>query len=164
MIPHKAVVLSPLGIALMQGRRGDDIGVFSPPLPHVYGANLMNGMFLIGNKIVPYTRFDAACTLADIARYRATIFDGVATMWMFLLNAPELQTANVASLRLRAPGLQQRLDALEAEKAKLEQQFLLPEPTPVRFHPNVSEVYRRRVGFAHSLQAAGTSRLFAAFD
>ena len=50
---------------------------------------------------------------------------------------------------LRAPGLQQRLDSLEAEKAKLEQQFLLPEPSPVRFHPNLSEVYRRRIEKLH---------------
>ena len=50
---------------------------------------------------------------------------------------------------LRVLGLQQRLDVLEAEKAKLEQQLLLPEPTPVRFHPNLSEVYRRRVEKLH---------------
>ena len=104
MMPHEAVVLSALGVALMQGRRADDIGVFSLPLPHVYGANLMNGMFLIGNRVVLHARFDAARTLADIARYRATIFDGVPTMWMFLLNAPELQTANVSSLRLGCTG------------------------------------------------------------
>jgi long-chain acyl-CoA synthetase len=104
MLTHKAVVLSALSIALVQGRQADDIGVFSLPLPHVYGANLMNGMFLIGNKVVLHARFDAARTLADIARYRATIFDGVPTMWMFLLNAPELQNANVSSLRLGCSG------------------------------------------------------------
>ena len=104
MMPHKAVVLSALGIAVLQGRRADDIGVSSLPLPHVYGANLMNGMFLIGNKLVLHSRFDAARTLADIARYRASIFDGVPTMWMFLLNAPELKTADFSSLRLGCSG------------------------------------------------------------
>lgn len=104
MQPHRAVVLSALSIALLQKRRADDIGVFSLPLPHVYGANLMNGMFLNGNKVVLHARFDAARTLADIARYRATIFDGVPTMWMFLLNAPELKTADVSSLRLGCTG------------------------------------------------------------
>jgi long-chain acyl-CoA synthetase len=104
MMPHKAVVLSALGIAVLQGRRADDIGVSSLPLPHVYGANLMNGMFLIGNKLVLHSRFDAARTLVDIARYRASIFDGVPTMWMFLLNAPELKTADFSSLRLGCSG------------------------------------------------------------
>ena len=104
MMPHKAVVLSALGIAVLQGRRADDIGISSLPLPHVYGANLMNGMFLIGNKLVLHSRFDAARTLADIVRYRASIFDGVPTMWMFLLNAPDLKTADVSSLRLGCSG------------------------------------------------------------
>jgi acyl-CoA synthetase (AMP-forming)/AMP-acid ligase II len=40
----------------------------------------------------------------DIARYRASIFDGVPTMWMFLLNAPELKTADFSSLRLGCSG------------------------------------------------------------
>jgi len=104
MMPHKAVVLSALGLSVLQGRRADDIGLSSLPLPHVYGANLMNGMFLIGNKLVLHSRFDAARTLADITHYRATIFDGVPTMWMFLLNAPELKTADVSPLRLGCSG------------------------------------------------------------
>ncbi len=104
MMPHKAVVLSALGIAVLQSRRADDIGVSSLPLPHVYGANLMNGMFLIGNKLVLHSRFDAARTLADIGHYRASIFDGVPTMWMFLLNAPQLTTADFSSLRLGCTG------------------------------------------------------------
>jgi long-chain acyl-CoA synthetase len=104
MMPHKAVVLSALGVGVLQSRRADDIGVSSLPLAHVYGANLMNCMFLVGNKLVLHSRFDAARTLADIAHHRATIFDGVPTMWMFLLNAPELKTADVSSLRLGCSG------------------------------------------------------------
>ena len=45
---------------------------------------------------------------------------------------------------LRAPGLQQRLDELEARRVA--QQDLATRPTtPVRLHPNLAQVYRRQV-------------------
>jgi site-specific DNA recombinase len=52
---------------------------------------------------------------------------------------------------LRSPGLQQRLDALEAHKLELERSLAAaPMPAP-RLHPNLAEVYRQRV---ERLQAA----------
>jgi site-specific DNA recombinase len=46
---------------------------------------------------------------------------------------------------LRAPGLQQRLDGLEARKANLEQELAADPPPPVRLHPNLAQLYRRQV-------------------
>ncbi len=46
---------------------------------------------------------------------------------------------------LRTPGLQAKLESLEATKAELTGRLEAPAPTPVRFHPNLSEVYRRKV-------------------
>ncbi len=45
---------------------------------------------------------------------------------------------------LRAPGLQQRLDELEARRVEIEQSLAAP-PSPVRLHPNLAELYRRQV-------------------
>ena len=45
---------------------------------------------------------------------------------------------------LRAPGLQQRLDELEARRIDVEQSLAAPT-TPVRLHPNLAQVYRRQV-------------------
>jgi hypothetical protein len=45
---------------------------------------------------------------------------------------------------LRAPGLQQRLDELEARRIEIEQSLAAP-PSPVRLHPNLAELYRRQV-------------------
>jgi long-chain acyl-CoA synthetase len=104
MLSHRAVYLAALTLGMMQSRRSDDIGVFSLPLPHVYGSILMNGMFLFGNKIVVHPRFDPAAILRDIEAYRATIFDGVPTMWMYLLNAPELASTDLSSMRLGCVG------------------------------------------------------------
>ncbi|WP_188517771.1 recombinase family protein [Alsobacter metallidurans] len=49
----------------------------------------------------------------------------------------------------RAPGLQARLDALEAEKADIARQLAAPAPNPVRLHPNLAEVYRLKVASLH---------------
>ena len=105
MQSHRAVILNALSICMMHaGRRAEDIGVLALPLPHVYGMIVMNGAFLTGNKVVLHRRFDPARTLHDIEAHRATTFDGVPTMWMFLLNAPELATTDLSSMRLGSVG------------------------------------------------------------
>ncbi|WP_111539125.1 recombinase family protein [Palleronia aestuarii] len=53
----------------------------------------------------------------------------------------------------RTPGLLQKLEEAEARKAELEAQLNTPEPSPVRLHPGLSELYRRKVAdLAASLQ------------
>jgi hypothetical protein len=46
---------------------------------------------------------------------------------------------------LRGPGLQDRLSALEAEQARLQDILRRPAPSPVRLHPQLAEAYRHRV-------------------
>ena len=46
---------------------------------------------------------------------------------------------------LRSPGLLAKVEALEAEKARLEAALAEPAPSPVRLHPNLSELYREKV-------------------
>lgn len=41
---------------------------------------------------------------------------------------------------LRAPGLQQRLDELEARKVELEREITTEPASPVRLHPNLGQV------------------------
>ena len=57
---------------------------------------------------------------------------------------------------LRAPGLQQKLDELEARKASLQAQLVsAPAPAP-RLHPNLAEVYRQKVSaLENALHAPG---------
>jgi site-specific DNA recombinase len=45
----------------------------------------------------------------------------------------------------RGHGLRDRLTALEAERAKLEDELQKPPPSPIRLHPYLAESYRRRV-------------------
>jgi site-specific DNA recombinase len=46
---------------------------------------------------------------------------------------------------LRITGLKDKLLALEARLAEIEQNLSAPAPSPVRLHPNLSELYRRKV-------------------
>ena len=46
---------------------------------------------------------------------------------------------------LRTPGLLAKIEALEAEKARLEAALAEPAPSPVRLHPNLAELYREKV-------------------
>ena len=50
---------------------------------------------------------------------------------------------------LRAPGLQQRLDELEARRTAIEECLAASSTTPVRLHPNLAQVYRRQVEQLH---------------
>ncbi|WP_242494210.1 recombinase family protein [Salipiger sp. IMCC34102] len=54
---------------------------------------------------------------------------------------------------LRTPGLLQKLEETEARKADLQARLAAPEPSPVRLHPGLSDLYRRKVAdLATSLQ------------
>ncbi len=46
---------------------------------------------------------------------------------------------------LRSPGLKQKLDALEQEKAELERELAKDHAPALRLHPNLADVYRRKV-------------------
>ncbi len=55
---------------------------------------------------------------------------------------------------LRASGLQQRLEELEARRVTLEQGLAAEPTSPVRLHPNLAQVYRRQVErLQHALKA-----------
>jgi site-specific DNA recombinase len=46
---------------------------------------------------------------------------------------------------LRGAGLQQRLDELEERRNEIEQELPSQQPTSIRLHPNLAQVYRRQV-------------------
>ena len=50
---------------------------------------------------------------------------------------------------IRVPGVQQKLDDLDARRTTLEAELKAPPPLPVRMHPNLAEVYRQHVASLH---------------
>ncbi len=104
MLTHQAIVLNSALTSNLHARTGDDICYTSLPCAHVYGNVVMNGNFFLGGKLVLHDRFDPAETMGFIQEYQATVFDGVPTMYFFMLAHPEFDQFNLSSLRLCAVG------------------------------------------------------------
>ena len=83
----------------------DDIVITVLPLFHVFGlSSILNVCVRFGCTMSLIPRFDPATVLAAIQRDRATIFEGVPTMFISLLSYPELDTYDVSSLRIAISG------------------------------------------------------------
>jgi long-chain acyl-CoA synthetase len=79
------------------------IGVL--PLFHIYGLTVVLLRTIAdGSQLLLRERFDAATTLDDVARLRATVLYGVPTIWIALLNHPAAQTTDFSSLRAAFSG------------------------------------------------------------
>jgi long-chain acyl-CoA synthetase len=98
MQSHRAVITNGAMTSQMQMRGPQDCVVSALPCPHVYANVLMMGMMMFGTKLVLHRMFDPVAAFADIAAHKATIFDGVPAMYMFMLNSPAIKDADLASL------------------------------------------------------------------
>jgi long-chain acyl-CoA synthetase len=98
MATHRAVLLNSAMTANMHVRTAADTVVTGLPCAHVYGNVVMNGAFLYGYTLVLLERFDAIQALEAIQRHRATMFEGVPTMYQVLLDRPELEGYDLSSL------------------------------------------------------------------
>ena len=104
MQSHRAVLLNCALTATMHGRDERDVVVTALPAPHVYGNVAINGTFLVGGTVVLMERFNAAEALALVDEHRATLIEGVPTMYAMMLAAPEIERADLSSLRRSTVG------------------------------------------------------------
>ena len=104
MQSHRAVFLNSAALFAVQTRTDRDVLLSALPLPHVYGNIVMNGTFMAGATLVMMERFDPAQALAAIQRHRATVFDGVPTMYAMMLADPSLPGTDLSSLRICGVG------------------------------------------------------------
>ncbi len=104
MQSHRAVFLNSAALSAVQTRTDRDVMLNALPLPHVYGNVVMNGTFMAGATLVMMERFDPAQALAAIQRHRATVFDGVPTMYAMMLADPSLPGTDLSALRICAVG------------------------------------------------------------
>ncbi|HKZ79372.1 MAG TPA: long-chain-fatty-acid--CoA ligase [Pyrinomonadaceae bacterium] len=98
MLTHRNVLLNSALTANMHVRTAADTVVTPLPCAHVYGNVVMNGAFLCGMTLVLLERFNDADVLDAIQTHKATMFEGVPTMYMYLLNCPELNKYDLSSL------------------------------------------------------------------
>ena len=99
MHSHHNVLMNAQLTALMHGRQERDTVVTALPLPHVYGTVVMNSTFITGGTLVLHSKFDESAILNSIQLHKATLFEGVPTMYFFLLNFSDLDDHDLSSLR-----------------------------------------------------------------
>lgn len=104
MQSHRAVVLNTAMTAQMHLRTEQDVIVSALPCPHVYGNVVMNGVFFLGSTLNLHATFDPGIALASIAEHRATMFEGVPTMYLYMLEHPDLAQTDLHSLRVCTVG------------------------------------------------------------
>ena len=98
MQSHRAVILNAAMTAQLHLKTPLDTVVTAVPCPHVYGNVIFNAAMMYGTKLVLHPRFDAGEVLASIAAHKATMFEGVPTMYMYMLVHPEFDSFALASL------------------------------------------------------------------
>ena len=98
MQSHRSLVLNCAYTAIMHARSDDDLIVTALPCTHVYGNVAINGTLMVGGTVALMERFDILETLSLISERKATLFEGVPTMYAMLLNSPELAHADLRSL------------------------------------------------------------------
>lgn len=83
----------------------DDIVLLALPLFHIFGLTLtLLSTLYVGGMGVLLPRFSPDEAASLIEEYEATIFPGVPTMFIRLLNAPQVQASQLATLRFCVSG------------------------------------------------------------
>ena len=87
------------------GVQPDDVVITVLPFFHVFGlSSILDLCVRFGCAMSLIPRFDPATVLTAIQRDHATVFDGVPTMFIALLQYPGLDSYDVSSLRLAISG------------------------------------------------------------
>ncbi|BBD99636.1 AMP-dependent synthetase [Sphingobium amiense] len=96
---HRAVAGSVGMTATIHARHEGDRILTALPFPHVYGNVVLNAGLLAGSALFVLPRFDAGDALAAIARHEITLFEGVPTMFYQMLTHPDVEVADLRTLR-----------------------------------------------------------------
>ena len=98
MQSHRSVIYATIGTGLMAARGPTDRFVSALPCPHVYGSCVFNSAIMAGATFIMVPRFEERAFLQAIAEHRATMIDGVPTVYYYLLASKELEKHDLSSL------------------------------------------------------------------
>lgn len=98
VLTHRAILMNTAMTATMHVRTAADTVVSALPCSHVYGNIVMNAAVACGMTLVQHKAFDPERVLHSIQTHRATMLEGVPTMYMYLLNFPRLGEYDLSSL------------------------------------------------------------------
>jgi long-chain acyl-CoA synthetase len=108
----KGAVLSHIGLYMnadIPGRlfefSDDDVALVTLPLFHVFAlSSILNTCVLLGGTMTLVPRFDPVAVLETMQRDRVTVFMGVPTMYIALLQAVDSASFDLSSLRVAVSG------------------------------------------------------------
>ncbi|MGB2102915.1 MAG: class I adenylate-forming enzyme family protein [Porticoccaceae bacterium] len=98
-LSHRSILLNVAMTALMHQRSQQDTVVTALPCPHVYGNVVMSGAIQNGMTLVLHPAFEEKTIMQSIQDHGATLFEGVPTMYMFMLNHPDFDNYDLSTLR-----------------------------------------------------------------
>jgi long-chain acyl-CoA synthetase len=98
VLTHRAILMNTAMTATMHVRTAADTVVSALPCSHVYGNIVMNAAIAYGMTLVLHKTFDVEHVLASIQAERATMLEGVPTMYMYILNHARRGEYDLSSL------------------------------------------------------------------
>lgn len=98
VLTHRAILMNTAMTATMHVRTSADTVVSALPCSHVYGNIVMNAAIAYGMTLVLHKTFDVERVLASIQAERATMLEGVPTMYMYILNHARRSEFDLTSL------------------------------------------------------------------
>lgn len=100
VLTHRSMLASARGQVDRLGSTAEDVYLCVMPLNHVGGITCsVTSALLEGSTLVLAEAFSPGGALSDIARYRASVFAGVPTMWSLMLSHPDFTTTDTSALR-----------------------------------------------------------------
>ncbi|WP_445612831.1 long-chain-fatty-acid--CoA ligase [Geobacillus sp. YF-1] len=139
MLTHRNLIANTLMCAhwVYKCEKGKETVLGVLPFFHVYGmTTIMNLSVMMASKMVLLPRFDVKQTLKTIERTRPTMFPGAPTMYIALLNDPDLPKYDLSSINVCISGsaplpveVQEQFE--RATGGKLIEGYGLTEASPV---------------------------------
>ncbi|MDQ0215447.1 long-chain acyl-CoA synthetase [Oikeobacillus pervagus] len=139
MLTHKNLVAnsSMCDAWLYECKKGEEVVLAMLPFFHVYGMTAVMILSIMqGYKMILIPKFDVKTTLKAIEKQRPTLFPGAPTMYIGLLNDPELKNYDLSSINSCISGsaplpveIQEKFEQITG--GKLVEGYGLTESSPV---------------------------------
>ncbi|QKS71990.1 long-chain-fatty-acid--CoA ligase [Paenalkalicoccus suaedae] len=118
-------------------KHGEEVIIAALPFFHVYGmTTVMNLAIRMAFKMIIIPKFDPKAILKSIEKHKATLYPGAPTMYIGLLNHPDIQKHDLSSIKACISGsaplpveVQSRFET--ATKGSLVEGYGLTETSPV---------------------------------